>query len=90
MVISTKSYYDARIHEYKNDQRWDQFCLHLYIVVGGCTVATIDPNTDNFMTFAILYFYSFILVIDTTVQNNDNEISLHFKPLRLIFVNYSV
>ena len=32
----------------------------------------------------------FILVIDTTVQNNDNEISLHFKPMRLIFMNYSV
>jgi len=49
----------------------------------------IDPNTDNFMIFAILYFYIFILVIDTTVQNND-EISLHFKPMKLIFMNYSV
>jgi len=50
----------------------------------------IDPNTDNFMIFAILYFYNFILVIDTTVQNNDNEISLHFNPMRLIFINYIV
>ena len=41
------------------------------------------------MIFATLHFYSFILVIDTTVQN-DNEISLHFKPMRLIFMNYSV
>jgi hypothetical protein len=24
------------------------------------------------------------------VINNDNEISLHFKPMRLIFMNYSV
>ena len=33
---------------------------------------------------------NFILVIiDTTVQNNDNEISSHFKPMRLIFMNYS-
>jgi len=29
-------------------------------------------------------------VIHTTVQNNDNEISLHFKPMRHIFMNYSV
>jgi len=36
-----------------------------------------------------VYFYNFILVIDTTVQNND-EFSLHFKPIRLIFMNYSV
>jgi len=50
----------------------------------------IDPNTDNFMICAILYFYNFILVIDTTVKNNDSEISLHFKPMRLIFINYSV
>jgi hypothetical protein len=50
----------------------------------------IVPNTDNFMIFAILYFYNFILVIDTTVQNNDNEILLHFKSVRLIFMNYSV
>ena len=45
----------------------------------------IVPNTDNFMISAILHFNSFILVIDTTVQNND-EISLHFKPMRLIFL----
>jgi hypothetical protein len=50
----------------------------------------IDPNTDNFMIFAILYFYNFILVIDITVQNNDNDMSLYFKPMRLIFMNYSV
>jgi len=49
----------------------------------------IIPNTDN-LIFAILHFYNFILVIDTTVQNNDNEISLHFKPMKLIFMNYSV
>jgi len=36
------------------------------------------------MIFAILHFYNFILVTDTIVQNND-EISLHFKPMRLIF-----
>jgi len=42
------------------------------------------------MIFAILYFYNFILVIDTIVWNNYNEISLHFKPMRLIFMNYSV
>ena len=28
----------------------------------------------------VLFFYNFMLVIDTTVQNNDNEISLHFNP----------
>jgi len=33
---------------------------------------------------------SFILVIDITVQNNDNEISFHFNPMKLIFMNYSV
>ena len=49
----------------------------------------IVPNTDNFMIFAILHFYNFTLVIDTTVQNND-EISLHFKAMKLIFMNYSV
>jgi len=27
---------------------------------------------------------------DNTVLDNDNEISLHFKPMRLIFINYSV
>jgi len=42
------------------------------------------------MIFAILRFYNFILVIHTIVQNNDNEISLHFKPMGLIFMNYSV
>jgi hypothetical protein len=40
--------------------------------------------------FAILHFYNFKPVTDTAVQNNDNEISLHFKPVRLIFMNYSV
>jgi len=49
----------------------------------------IVPNIDNFMIFAILYFYNFKLVIDTIVQNKD-EISLHFKPMKLIFMNYSV
>jgi hypothetical protein len=49
----------------------------------------IVPNTDNFMIFAILYFYNFILVIDANVKNND-EILLHFKPMRLIFMNYSL
>jgi len=44
----------------------------------------------NFIIFAILHFYNFILVIDTTVRNNDNQISLHFKSMRLIFMNYSV
>ena len=48
-----------------------------------------DPNTDNFMIFAILYFYNFILVIDTTVQNN-GDILLHFKPMKLILMNYNV
>jgi len=42
------------------------------------------------MIFAILHYYNFILVIDTVVQNNDNEISLNFKPMRLIFMHYSV
>jgi hypothetical protein len=42
------------------------------------------------MIFAILHFYNFTLAIDTAVQNNDNEISLHFKPMGLIFMNYSV
>ena len=41
----------------------------------------IVPNTDNnFMIFAILHFYNFTLLTDTTLQNNDNEISLHFNP----------
>jgi hypothetical protein len=43
------------------------------------------PNTDNFVIFTILYFYSFILLIDTSVQNNDNEISLYFRPVTFIF-----
>ena len=42
------------------------------------------------MIFTILHFYNFVLVTDTTVQNNDNEISLYFKPTRRIFMNYSV
>jgi hypothetical protein len=50
----------------------------------------IYPNTDNSMIFAILYFLQFYTGIDTTVQNNDNEISLYFKPTRFIFMNYSV
>jgi len=50
----------------------------------------IIPNNDNFTIFTILHFYSFTLVTGTTVYNNDNKISLHFKPMRLIFMNYSV
>jgi hypothetical protein len=50
----------------------------------------IYPNNDNFMIFAILHFYNFTLAMDTTAQNNDNEISLHFKSKKLIFMNYSV
>jgi hypothetical protein len=42
------------------------------------------------MIFVILHFYNFILVTDTIVLNDDKEISLHFKPVRLIFMNYSV
>jgi hypothetical protein len=67
-----------------------------------CLHATIHPPTAiykwrqncsqhwEFVIFAILYFYNFILFIDTAVQNNNNEISLYFKPMRLIFKNYSV
>jgi hypothetical protein len=33
------------------------------------------------MISAILHFYNFMLVIDTIVKNNDNEISLHFNLL---------
>ena len=40
------------------------------------------------MKFAILHFYNFIMFIDTTIQNI--KFSLHFKPMRLIFMNYSV
>jgi len=54
-----------------------------------CSMYT-NKDTDNFMIFAILHFYNFILVIDTIVQNNNNKISLHFKPMRFIFMNYSV
>jgi hypothetical protein len=42
------------------------------------------------MIFAILHFLQFYTGIETTIQNNDKEISLHFKPMRLIFMNYSV
>jgi len=49
----------------------------------------MDPNTDILIS-GILHFYNFILIIDTTVQNNDNEISLYFKSMRLISMNYSV
>jgi len=38
----------------------------------------------------VVILYSSICNYLTTVQNNDNEISLHFKPMRLIFMNYSV
>jgi hypothetical protein len=40
----------------------------------------------QFYIFTVSHFYSFILVTDTAVQNNDNEISLHFKPMGLIFI----
>ena len=37
------------------------------------------------MIFAILHFYNFILVIDTTVQNNDNETyQTHFYELQCL------
>jgi hypothetical protein len=75
-----------------------------YVLTALCCLhATIHPptkryinedkivsNTDNFMIFAIIHFYNFILVIDTILQNNDNEISLHFKPMKLIFINYNI
>ena len=54
------------------------------------TLSQVKKNLSQSKVFAILDFYNFILAIDTTVQNNDNEISLHFKPMRLIFMNYSV
>jgi hypothetical protein len=50
----------------------------------------IVPSTDNFIIFAKITFLQFYTVTDTTVPNNDNEISLYFKPMRLIFMNYSV
>jgi hypothetical protein len=50
----------------------------------------IVPNTDNFTIFAILHFNNFTLVTYTAVQNNHNEVSLHFKHMRPIFMNYSV
>jgi hypothetical protein len=37
--------------------------------------------------FTFLQFYT---GVDTTVQNNDNDILLDFKPMRFIFMNYSV
>jgi hypothetical protein len=68
------------------------YCLHATIhpQTRYINEDKILPNTDNFMIFAILHFYNFILVVNTTVQNNDNEISLHFKPMRLIFMNYGI
>jgi hypothetical protein len=41
----------------------------------------------QFCNFTFLQFYTGIY---TTVQNNNNEISLHFKPMRFICMNYSV
>ena len=35
----------------------------------------IVPNTDNFMLFAILHFYNFILVIDTTIGFGGLEVA---------------
>jgi hypothetical protein len=49
----------------------------------------IVPNTDNCMLSAFIVFLQFYTGIDTAVQNND-EILLHFRPMRLIFINYSV
>jgi hypothetical protein len=43
----------------------------------------IVPNTENFMIFAILHFYNFILVIDIIEQNN--KISLHFNSYETHF-----
>jgi hypothetical protein len=60
------------------------------LLVLGTIQYKIVPNIDNFMIFAILYFCNFIRFIDTIVQNNDNEISLHSKSTRLIFMNYDV
>jgi hypothetical protein len=50
----------------------------------------IVRNSDNLWYLQFLHFYDFVQVIDTNVQNNDNEISLYFKPMRLIFMNSSV
>jgi len=50
----------------------------------------IVPNTDNLWYLQFYIFYNCILVIDTIVQNNDNEISLHFNLLRLSFINHIV
>ena len=47
-------------------------------------------HTKHINTLSVLHFYSFTLATDTAVQNNNNEMSLHFNPMRLIFMNYSV
>jgi hypothetical protein len=41
----------------------------------------------NICNFVFLKFYT---GVDTTLQNNDNYISLRFKLMRIIFMNYSV
>jgi hypothetical protein len=41
----------------------------------------------HYLQFKFLQFYT---GIDTTVQNNDNEILLYFKSTELIFMNYSI
>jgi hypothetical protein len=43
-------------------------------------------NICKFYIFTILHFYNFTMAIDTTVQNSDNEISLHFKLVKLNFL----
>ena len=52
--------------------------MPLFYTIVSINEDKVVPNADNFMIFAILHFYNFMLVIDTVVQNNDNEISLHF------------
>jgi hypothetical protein len=47
-----------------------------------------------FKIVSVLTFLKIVLlialVIDSIVYNNDKEILLHFKPMSLIFMNYSV
>jgi hypothetical protein len=60
--------------------------VHFYnfILVIKCTYLQFYTGYKN------VHFYNFTLVIDTTIQNNGNEISLYFNPMRLSFMNYSV
>jgi len=76
-----------------NESSLSLFCTVLSITsieLQKCKIANILNYQFWEHYFAMLHFYNFTLVIDTTLQNNDNEISLHFKPMRLIFMNYSV